>query len=650
MIKKKWLTLTVSMALQAALANSVLAAELDSYALDDTVVTATRTKKHDVDVPASTTVLTAEKIKESGAQNAAEALSKVNGFIYKSMGPMGASMGTMNNELNIRGVKNGTLVLMNGNPVSWRGKYNLEQIPAENIERIEVVKGSSSVLYGSEAMGGVVNIITKKGGTNEISLGGGNYGQQNISVNAGDENFGVHYGFKRWGHQDGVKETEVESPAFNGSTRVDVHDIETRNAGITYRISPRLSFLYDYSEGRVRYTRYVDRVDSTKQGVTVGELFNSRIYTTKQHITQLNYDDGAWKGSLYFNANLVESKGPTKISTTKKTPDGYYNTRERNTTYGADVQKHWKLGDRSSAILGADIQHEVYDSLCSYTTKEASRYMRNNWGVFGQWEQKFDAKNTGIFGLRETWTTGAAENYNNFSMSGQWLHKMNKNNNLYASVGQSFIMPTFSQMYGSGDRALPAKDLKPQKGINYEIGWKQTHNHHNWRAAIFHTEIDDNIAARWDKKNAVYQYTNEEFRNTGLEISADIQAAHGWSYQYGLTWQNPETKSAKVSNDWERTLGKIQLTGGVTYKKDKLVSSLQASYLADRVQSPSGERPYRCKPYLLTSWTASYAPDKASELTLVVNNILNRDDVAMHTGSHYYVAPTSFLLNYRYRF
>ena len=71
---------------------------------------------------------------------------------YKSFGPLGASMGTMINEANIRGVDNGTLVMVNGNPISWRGKYNLDAIPADSIERIEIVKGGGSVLYGSEAM------------------------------------------------------------------------------------------------------------------------------------------------------------------------------------------------------------------------------------------------------------------------------------------------------------------------------------------------------------------------------------------------------------------------------------------------------------------------------------------------------------------
>ena len=101
---------------------------------------------------------------------------------------------------------------------------------------------------------------------------------------------------------------------------------------------------------------------------------------------------------------------------------------------------------------------------------------------------------------------------------------------------------------------------------------------------------------------------------------------------------------------WERTFGRIQLTGGVTYKKDKWTSSLSASYLADRVQSPSDAPAYRSKPYLLTTWNTTYAPDENSELSLRIDNVLNRNDTTMHSGSEYYVAPINYLLSYSYRF
>lgn len=135
---------------------------LQQFTLDQVVVTATRDERRDVDVPASTEVLNREDIRKTGGKNLAMVLQKLPGVTYKSFGPAGASMGTMINEAIIRGVDNGTLVLVNGNPINWRGKYNLESISADDIERIEMVKGGGSVLYGSEGMGGVINIITKK--------------------------------------------------------------------------------------------------------------------------------------------------------------------------------------------------------------------------------------------------------------------------------------------------------------------------------------------------------------------------------------------------------------------------------------------------------------------------------------------------------
>jgi vitamin B12 transporter len=151
---------------------------LETYTLDPVTVTATRYEKRDVDVPASTVVMQKEDIKKTGATTAAGAIAQVPGVTFKSFGQNGASMGTMINEAIIRGVDNGTLVMLNGNPISWRGKYNLDEIPADSIERIEMVKGGGSVLYGSEAMAGVINIITKKVGTNSVRVGFGNYGQK----------------------------------------------------------------------------------------------------------------------------------------------------------------------------------------------------------------------------------------------------------------------------------------------------------------------------------------------------------------------------------------------------------------------------------------------------------------------------------------
>ena len=171
--------LTVHLPLAAAASSGGGQSEmLEEYSLAEIVVTATRTEKRDVDVPMSTEVITRAEIERSGAQNVAQIIQKVNGVSFASFAPLGASMGTMMNKATIRGIDNGTLVMVNGNPVASRGLYNLQEIPTDSIEKVEIVKGGGSVLYGSEAMAGVINIITKKGPDNNWTLGFGNYGDR----------------------------------------------------------------------------------------------------------------------------------------------------------------------------------------------------------------------------------------------------------------------------------------------------------------------------------------------------------------------------------------------------------------------------------------------------------------------------------------
>ena len=128
--------LTVSLPVtEAASSGGGQSEALEEYSLDEIVVTATRTEKRDVDVPMSTDVITREEIERGGAQNAAQVIQKVNGVSFASFAPLGASMGTMINKATIRGIDNGTLVMINGNPISGRGLYNLQEIPADSIER-----------------------------------------------------------------------------------------------------------------------------------------------------------------------------------------------------------------------------------------------------------------------------------------------------------------------------------------------------------------------------------------------------------------------------------------------------------------------------------------------------------------------------------
>lgn len=559
------------------------------FTLDPMVVTATRTEKRDVDVPASTTILTSEDLKATGAQNLQVALGRVPGLVYKTFAPGGGAMGTMANEIAIRGVSNGTLIMLNGSPMNLRGKYFLDAIPIDSIEKVEIVKGGGSVLYGSEAMGGVINIITKQDFKNSVTAGVGNYGQQKYNATVNADKLSVGYNLEKWGNVDTISRSHDK-----GDKHTDMNSSHKNNLFLNYKINDNWNFLYNklMADGYTNYTT-----------------------------------SGAYSGKMY-------------------------DTDEKNRTYGADIQKKWEFGNKANLILGSSYQNEFYDDYGKDGHKSPDQVTsRNIYAVYGQYDYKFDEKNEFIFGARETWTTGGYkdQNYDNFSMSGQYLHKLTENDSLYASVGQSFIMPTFSQMYGASDSAVSNPDLKPQKGTNYELGWKRVSDNHSWKAAIYHIDITDNITATWDSSKTEYKYTNEDFKNTGVEITCDIIGKDGFTYNWGINYGDPKVKGTKKPY-WDRKYGRWQLNGGINYTKDKWITSLQGTYLAQRVETPSSKQSFSEKPYFLTSLTTTYNADKQNSISLTLDNLLNREDNLSHSGSEYYSTPFNFLLSYNYKF
>ena len=121
------------------------------FTLDPMIVTAQGFETKDLDTPAAVEVYDVKRIEESGANNAFDVLQNTLGVTVQSQGFNGAAMGTMTSKIMIRGAQVGTLVLLNGVPMNMDGKYNLEDIPSGAIEKIEIVRGGGSVLYGSEA-------------------------------------------------------------------------------------------------------------------------------------------------------------------------------------------------------------------------------------------------------------------------------------------------------------------------------------------------------------------------------------------------------------------------------------------------------------------------------------------------------------------
>lgn len=660
MYKGKLLTGAVLSVFMAGAYGNACAADGTSdavYSLNPVVVTATRYEKSDAEIPAATQTFTEEQIEQTGADNLQVALQYLDGVIDAGMGPNGTSVSSMTTKNVIRGVSNGTVVMINGTPINWRTNYNLENIPTSAVERVEVVRGGGAVLYGSQATGGVINIITKKTLPNEVKVGLGNKGRQEYAVTANAGDLSIAYTYNKWGKLGYVSSSD--SSIKPDKTRVPV-EMKQRFFGsekndflATYKLNDHADFLYNHNESasRCAYT-YTGITDPDYEDMNDHPRYIRR-YENDKDFLQFNFHglDGI-SGHVFYNYNTLKTHGTDYYSSTGKKYAAPKAVRgqEKNKTYGYDVQKVWDGNPDQTFLIGTSLVRETFEN-------ETSDTGRNIISAFGSWERNLTAKDVLTLSGRGTWTTGGIQNFHNFSGQAQYLHKLDNTQSLYASVGQSFVLPTFSQMYsreqaGGISNIIGNPDLKPQKGLHYEAGWKKEETNRQYKVALFTEKIDDNIS--YSGTSGRWYAINEDFKNHGIEASIRGQEDNGFTWHAGLTWQDPKSKQTTEKTSakryWDRSYGRILLTGGVGYEKEKWTTALNFSYLADRVQSPLAAHSHSVKPYLLTSMTVKYSPNKSSDIMLAIDNLLNRKDIVSHTTSDYYATPRNFILSYRYKF
>lgn len=660
MYKGKLLTGAVLSVFMAGAYGNACAADGPSdavYSLNPVVVTATRYEKSDAEIPAATQTFTEEQIEQTGADNLQVALQYLDGVIDAGMGPNGTSVSSMTTKNVIRGVSNGTVVMINGTPINWRTNYNLENIPTSAVERVEVVRGGGAVLYGSQATGGVINIITKKTLPNEVKVGLGNKGRQEYAVTANAGDLSIAYTYNKWGKLGYVSSSD--SSIKPDKTRVPV-EMKQRFFGsekndflATYKLNDHADFLYNHNESASRWAyTYTGITDPDYEDMNDHPRYIRR-YENDKDFLQFNFHglDGI-SGHVFYNYNTLKTHGTDYYSSTGKkyaSPNAVRG-QEKNKTYGYDVQKVWDGNPDQTFLIGTSLVRETFEN-------ETSDTGRNIISAFGSWERNLTAKDVLTLSGRGTWTTGGIQNFHNFSGQAQYLHKLDNTQSLYASVGQSFVLPTFSQMYsreqaGGISNIIGNPDLKPQKGLHYEAGWKKEETNRQYKVALFTEKIDDNISYSGPSRR--WYAINEDFKNHGIEASIRGQEDNGFTWHAGLTWQDPKSKQTTEKTSakryWDRSYGRILLTGGVGYEKEKWTTALNFSYLADRVQSPTAAHSHSVKPYLLTSMTVKYSPNKSSDIMLAIDNLLNRKDIVSHTTSDYYATPRNFILSYRYKF
>lgn len=639
----------------AACASGVSAAEV--YELNPVLVTAQRSVTKDMETPAAIEVLHADDLQKTGATSVQEALKFSTGIITHGQGPRNISQGTMTSKAVIRGVEKGTLVLVDGVPINQGGRYNLEDIPVESIDRVEVVRGGGAVLYGSEANGGVINIITKGKRANMVKAGFGNYGIQNYAASFQAGKLGFTAAYDHTGKIDNISAPTETTSKRTGAPRGLYYNIkrgEHANFNARYDFNDDLYVTHTYGRNSDHYVYKYTGIDNPSNA---GKEYKNVIHSTEENLTALHYTKNNFSANAFYNRRDQETKNASAKTDTSKPENfdpssiSHDKTSYLDQTVGINFQNRWNF-HKGSFMLGYEFQRDMQNNVKSGTEKF---YSRNAHSLFGQVAYDFTHATQANLNFRQTWTEAdaAGNKYDKFTPEFVLMHHLDENTMVYGKVGQSFMLPTFSQLYGNGNNIQGAPELKPEKGMHYELGAKKSIGKNAYRVALYSYKIEDFIDAVF-RKDLLISYKNSDIKNTGIEIDWTRNQNENLSYRLGLTYSHPQKRKGTIKDGvetkekWHDYYGKLGFNAGIDYTRGKLTTAFHISYLGDRTRD---DEPYESmKAQLFSDINFSYQANDNARFFLNIDNLFDRRDIISSSSSSFYNLGRNFMAGVEYKF
>lgn len=571
---------------------------LNEYVLDPMMVTAARYEKRDVDIPAATEIYDQEKIEKLGANNVMEVVKNIPGFTLTAS-PTG------NTYIGFRGIaKDNVAILVNGIPLNQDGNYDLESISADIIDRIEVVKGGATVLYGSNASAGVINIITnKKAAKNKVLIGFGDKNKFKGAVNVATDKLQLSYSRQQSKDRGFVYKNSGASNYYTGDK------LEKDSLNLQYAISDNLSLQYMYSKKVSDCSKSVNGV--YKPG------FHSDI---KYNFGQLRYVNDDLQATVFFRNR------DWKFNTS---------THQKGHNYGADLQDKFKLGN-TMLTVGANYENE---NTKNSNNIEAAK--RDSAAVFFMTETEVSDKSKIFLGAREAYVE---ESGSKFCPQFQVMHSLGTDDNIYLNVNRSMRAPHVNEQWGTSTQ-LMNPDLKAENGWNYEFGWKKKLAADElFKVNLYHMDINDRIYSQrnYNGSGKSMFLNANKYRNTGVEVSYEKAASEKFSYNVGVSYGNPEQKLAK--GDWQRVDFKLGLHAGLGYNLGKTNANIYANYMAERING--------VKPMLDLTLNVKQQITKNDALRFAVYNLLDRDDIrtGSSSGTGAMLEERNWMLSYEHSF
>jgi vitamin B12 transporter len=604
---------------QSVLAAALLAVIAPAFAddastdLDQLVVTATRTAQTQDQTLTALTVIDRADIERLQPSSVADLLRRTPGMSIANNGGPGKST-----SLFLRGTESDhVLVLVDGIKLgsATSGTAAIQDIPVDQIERIEIVRGPFSSLYGSEAIGGVIQIFTRRpegAFTPNASIGFGSYNTWKTSAGfAGRSGNGWYSLEATHDETDGINACRGQASPGAGCF-VDEPDRDGyRNTSLSLQGGYRFNSEWD-ADARFFRAEGSNQYD----GSTSNEAESaSQVAGARVHYKPAD------------NVTITASAGQSADLS-----DNYLNG-----VYSSTFNTHRELGSLQADIgaggglysLGYDWQRDRVDSNTEY-----DRTMRINRGVFGQWQQSFGAQS-----LQASVRHDDDKQYGGKTTgSALWGWDFTSTMRLTASYGTAFKAPTFNDLYYPG---YGNPNLKPETSRNVELGLRGTQGWGHWSLNAFQDKVDNLIA--YDSTLGLPGNVDRA-KIRGAEASLDTQVLD-WAVRGSATWLDPRNdgdtsshgnilprRARQMTNiDIDRSFGKVSV-GGTWYVAGRRYDDLANT-------DPLGG-------YSTTDLRLAYAFDPAWKVQLALNNVF---DKRYETAQFYNQPGRNYMLTLRYR-
>lgn len=574
-----WLLIWIAVTVMSITCGPAFAQEEkpEAQSMDDMVVTGTRTEERAIDVPVTTQVIDRELIEMSGALDVGDLIGKyVTGHFHKYNGllsPVG--LRGFRTESHGDDIKGYVLILVDGHRV---GTGNAAKINIDRIERVEVTKGPSSALYGSAAMGGVVNLITKKGdGPLSASIGGdaGSFKYYKGLLSGGGE---VNDRFRFHATASCEDTDDYDDPEFG----------TVYNSGVTRKnIGGNLMFtLTDCHEFRLG-GNYADLTSESSSWTD--DTYSSYDKDASQHndkshaYADLEYNGDYfgsklhWRGLAYYLRDKNHWNWGSPVAES-------YQSKYIDETLGTDHQFVWNIVSWNKLLVGFNLEFLEKESEGVANGQPSTPYTPgmeyDTQALFAQdsldlWDNRINIIAAVRYDRFDVTTvrpkTGTLPEFNQKSevydhvspKLGIGIKIVDELLRFRANVGEGFKSPSADQLsadyvHSSGTRYLGNPDLNPETSQTYDVGLDLFHDFFTLQAGYFHTDFEDKIVSvtKTIDGETVRTYENHgDAEMDGFDINLEwwIDRMFDWTYRLSL-YSNATFNTTKDDKETGRDL------------------------------------------------------------------------------------------------